>query len=460
MASRAGETAHATPTAETLAESMDDHALVAVPNHRRKSLLQLIVVQIGWNISVSSFLVGGVVGGGTTFAVGLTAILVGNVILVAVSALVGLIGYRTGLTSYLLSRAVFGRVGSVLVSLLLGVLAMGFIGVLMDTWGLAVNGLFPAVPSWAFVLAFAAAITSTAIFGFKGLARYSAIAVPIEIAIALFALFRIGAGEGGFDAVVEHVPAAPIGFSVAMGAVIATWVTGAALTCDITRYAARPRDVLISCFTGFVIGAGIFETIATISAMKVGESNFVLVMQTLGLLAPAAVMLMLALWNTADNNLYSASLAFTNASNMLGLRLAKPVWTLVSIVIAVAVSFAGLADRFLVFLQVIAVVAPPFAAVLITHYWVRRRGARGEQLLEATPLVRWEALAAWVLASLGSRYTDLLFNDAIEGLVYGAVFYLVLGAAVDAASSGRKPRSEPHDTHTDGHTANVPKGES
>ncbi|MGH3371934.1 MAG: cytosine permease, partial [Nocardioidaceae bacterium] len=304
--------------------------------------------------------------------------------------------------------------------------------------------LFPAVPSWAFVVAFALAITTSAIFGFKGLARYSAIAVPIEIAIALFALAKIGTGEGGFGSVVEHVPAAPIGFTVAMGAVIATWVTGAALTCDITRYASRPRDVLISCFTGFVIGAGIFETIATISAMKAGESNFVLVMQSLGLLAPAAVMLVLALWNTADNNLYSASLAFTNASNMLGLRLAKPVWTVVSIVIAVGVSFAGLAGRFLEFLMIIAVVAPPFAAVVIVHYWVRTRGGRGDELLESAPTVRWEALAAWVLASFASRYTDVLFTDALEGLVYGAAFYLVLGAAVDALTPGRtsQPRVE------------------
>ncbi len=432
----AAQSTEAATTAQGWTESLDDHALHAVPANRRKSLLQMIVVQIGWNISVSSFLVGGVVGGGTTMVEGLTAVLVGNLVLVAVATLVGLIGYRTGLTSYLLSRAVFGKVGSVLASLLLGILAMGFIGVLMDTWGLAVHELIPAIPSWAFVLAFAFAITTTAIFGFKGLARYSAIAVPIEIAIALFALARIGTGENGFASVVDHVPSAPIGFGVAVGAVIATWITGAALTCDITRYAQRPRDVLIACFTGFVVGAGIFETIATVSAMSVGEANFVLVMQGLGLLAPAAVMLVLALWNTADNNLYSASLAFTNASNMLGLRLAKPVWTLVSIAIAVLVSFAGLAERFLSFLEVIALVAPPFAAVLITHYWLRHRGRDIESSGASVPMLRWEALLAWILAAVASRYTELLLTDAVEGLVYGTVLYWVLGTAVDRISRG------------------------
>ena len=275
---------------------LNDHALQPVPPDQRQSLFQLTIVQIGWNISVNSFLVGGVVGAGVPFWTGVLAILLGNLVLVSVSTLVGLAGCRTGLTSYLISRVVFGVKGSVLVSVMLGIIAMGFIGVLMDTWGQAVNQLIPAIPGWAFVLAFAVAITSTSIFGFKGLARYSAIAVPIEVAIALFALVKIGSLGDGFGAVFEHQPAAPIGFGVAVGAVIATWITGAALVSDVTRYAPRSRDVLISNFAGFVVGAGVFETIAMISAMKMDQSNFVLVMSGLGLLAPAAVMLFLALW--------------------------------------------------------------------------------------------------------------------------------------------------------------------
>lgn len=415
---------------------LDDHALEAVPSNRRKSLTQMIVVQIGWNISVSSFLVGGVVGGGTSFGEGMAAIVVGNLVLVAVAALIGLIGHRTGLSSYLTARVVFGRQGAVVVSLLLGVVAMGFIGVLMDTWSGAVHKLIPAVPPWAFILVFGAAITTTAIFGFKGMAKFSAIAVPIEIAIALVALFKIGASGGGFAEVVTQQPVVPIGFAAAVGAVISTWITGAALVGDVTRFAIRGRDVIISCFAGFIVGAGIFETIATVSAMSVGNSNFVLVMQGLGLLAPAAVMLVLALWNTADNNLYSASLAFTNASNTLNVRIGKPVWTLVAIVIAVLVAFAGLAAQFLVFLNIIALIAPPFAGVIIAHFWILTRGSMHARLLESAPAVRVEALVAWVVAAVLSKYTDLLLTDAIEGLVYGIVCYAVLGWVVAAVKRG------------------------
>jgi cytosine permease len=416
------------PRRSSLAETMQDHALEPVPASRRKSLIQQIIVQIGWNISVSSFLVGGVVGGGTTFAEGLLAILVGNALLVAVAYLIGIVGYRTGLTSYLAARAVFGNRGSIVVSVMLGLIAMGFIGVLAATWGDAVNRLIPAVPGSAFVLAFALAITTTAIFGFKGLHRYSAIAVPIEIAIALLALVAIARSEGGFSAVVAAVPAAGIGFGAAVGAVMSTWITGAALVSDVTRFARKPAHILIGVFAGFVVGAGTFETIATLSAMSVGNSNFVVVMQTLGLLAPAVVMLVLALWNTADNNLYSASLAFTSASDLVGFRLPKWVWTIVAIVIAVIVALSGVAAQFATFLAVIGVIAPPFAGVMIAHFWIVARGRSAASLMSEAPSVRWEALACWLGAAVLARFTTFLLTDAIEGLVAGAVFYGVIGS--------------------------------
>ena len=98
-------------TERNLTEVMDDHALEPVPASRRNPLIQLIVVQVGWNISVSSFLVGGVVGAGTTFGEGMAAIGLGNLVLAVVASLIGIIGFRTGLTSYLASRAVFGQSG-------------------------------------------------------------------------------------------------------------------------------------------------------------------------------------------------------------------------------------------------------------------------------------------------------------------------------------------------------------
>src|SRR5690606_25002124 len=95
----------------------------------------LVAVAFGWAVSVSGFLVGGTLGGGLRFGQGVAAIVLGNLVLVVVASLIGLIGFRTGLTSYLVAKEVFGRKGSAFVSIMLGILAMGFIGVLLDAFG-------------------------------------------------------------------------------------------------------------------------------------------------------------------------------------------------------------------------------------------------------------------------------------------------------------------------------------
>jgi cytosine permease len=426
-----------TPSAEsdTRVSLEHDYALDPVPTDRRRGLYSLVAVWVGWAISVSSFLVGGAVGAGTTFGVGLTAILVGNVILALIGGAIGYIGYRTGLTTYLASRIIFGVRGSAVPSIVLGILAMGFIGVLMDAFGTAMVGLVPDVPWTVWVILFAVAVTITAVFGFKGLAVLSVVAAPLMVAFALYSLFRIGGDDGGFSAAVEAVPAAPIGFDVAVTAVIATWITGAALAGDIGRYARRPSHVAIGAVCGYVLGAGFFEIVAMISSSAVGNPNFVVVMTQLGLLVPASVILALALWTTTDNNLYSSSLAFTNASKVLGRTVNKKIWVFVGIGIALITAFGGFAGDFLSFLSIIGTVTPPFAGILLAHFFVLG-GLRtpAGSLLAAAPVVRWSALVAWVITSVTMYYWAPPLKPVV-GLVLCAVLYVVAELVAGRAQS-------------------------
>lgn len=411
---------------------MNDHALSGVPMTQRRSTFQLVAVAFGWAISVSGFLVGGTLGGGLRFGEGLTAILLGNVVLVVVASLVGLIGYRTGMTTYLISRTVFGSAGSVGVSLVLGVLAMGFIGVLMDAFGNAFTALVDGVPWTVVVVAFAVAVLLTALFGFTGLSWISRFAAPALIILSVLGVLRLATSSDGFSSAINAVPQEPIPFSVGITAVIATWITGAALTSDIARYARRARDVVLASFCGYLLGAGFFEFVAMISSNSAGTSNFVVAMSTLGLLLPAVIVLVLALWTTTDNNLYSSSLAFTNASRLVKLNVPKPVWVVVSTLIAVGVAFLGFASDFLSFLQIIAVVTPPLAGVVITHFWVLGHiRTAGDQSMDV-PVLRVEAAVAWVATSLFAHYVDLPVAPLTALLVSGAL-YAALSLATGAA---------------------------
>lgn len=429
-------TRHIDGVSETQTDLQHDYALDPVPFERRRGGYAQVAVWMGWVISTSSLLVGGTVGAGTTFSVGLTAIILGNGLLAVIGGLIGYVGYRTGLTTYLASRLLFGARGSVVPSIVLGVLAMGFIGVLMDAFGTAMNALVPAVPWTVFVIVFAIAITLTAIFGFRGLAVLSAVAVPAIALFAIVSIVRIGGGEGGFGTAVNAVPETPIGFSAAMTAVIATWITGAALVSDVGRYAKRPLHIFLGALAGYVLGAGTFEATAMLSASAVGNANFVIVMSQLGLLVPAALILALTLWTTTDNNLYSASLAFTNANKMVGRTVSKRVWVLVSVAIATITAFGGFAADFVAFLGIIATVTPPFAGIFIAHFYVLGHLRRHtEAQLAGTPAVRWSPLIAWAVASASVYLTDLTL-EPIVGLLLGGALYSAL-ALIARHVSGR-----------------------
>jgi cytosine permease len=98
-----------------------------------------------------------------------------------------------------------------------------------------------------------------------------------------------------------------------------------------------------------------------------------------------------------------------------------------AVVIAVGIAFLGVADQFGKFLTVIGVVVPPFAGLLIAHFWVLRRRTAGAEVLRDVPAVRWEAVACWIVAALIAYYAEFLLVNAVEGLVAGFVLYALVG---------------------------------
>ncbi len=402
----------------------NDYCLEKVPKEKRRGLIATATVWIGWCISLSAFMTGGTIGAGCTAGKGVLAVLCGNLFLMAIAIFIGMIGYRTGLTTYSIGRIVFGKKGSIITSLLMGVLSMGFIGVLLNSFGNALHSIVPQIPSQAAVIGFAVLVALAAIFGFKGLSFVSTIATPalwILLIIMFISTIKYG---GGMSQIFGIQPETPISFSTAMGAAIATWVVGAALVSDVTRYCKKASHVIIGAFSGYILGAALFEGVAVISSVATHQGDFVKVMGLLGLLIPAIIILALALWTTTNNNIYSSALAFTNLSELLHIKVSKPVWTIISIIIAIAVALLGLASKFIVWLNFIGTLMPPFAGILIAHFWIIHRDKTKVFMPSG---FRWTALVSWVLAIVVAKVSHVTI-PAIIGLIAGLIIYAILGS--------------------------------
>lgn len=422
---------------------LEDYALKPVPAQQRKSLYANLTTWSGWVISISAFLVGGQVGKGLSVGRGFAAIILGNLFLALVAGFIGNIGARTGLSTTVAARMVFGKKGSVLISLLLGIIAMLFIGVLLGGFGQVMTALFPWLPAWAAILVFTVLCTSSAIFGYRGLALLSMFAVPALWVLAIIAVLRGSAQVGGLAAVMDIVPKEQMSFWLATTLAIGTWITGASLSCDVARYCKSSRDVFLSSVISFIFGAGLFESASLIVSLATGSGDLGIVFAKLGMLTFAVLTIGLALWTTTDNNIYSSALAFTNLGNLIGFQFPKWGWTLIAAGIALVGAAFNLVNVFRPWLVFLTVTMTPFAGVMLGHYYLTGfiNKPYQEMLHHTSAGFRWIAFAAWVVGILVVKYYTKGL-PAVQGMIASAVVYWILFQLFEPKAIGESPAAK------------------
>ena len=109
---------------------VDDYALTRVPASARYSWWSVAVQRFGQVSALSQFLLGATLGFGMSFWSAFLALTLGAVVLEIVAIFVGVIGVKEGLSTSMLSRWTgFGRAGSALIGLAIGISLIGWFGI-------------------------------------------------------------------------------------------------------------------------------------------------------------------------------------------------------------------------------------------------------------------------------------------------------------------------------------------
>lgn len=145
-------------------------------------------------------------------------------------------------------------------------------------------------------------------------------------------------------------------------------------------------------------------------------------MSSLGLLLPGVIILGLALWTTTDNNIYSSSLAFTNFGEVVNLKLSKTVWVIIAAAIALAAALSGFVDHFGAVLSFIGSFLPPFAGILIAHFWILHRDMTD---LKVDEDLKFIPFITWIIAIIIAKMVTI-FLPAIVGFVSAIIVYTIL----------------------------------
>lgn len=410
---------------------IEDYPLSRVPQDKRVSFLSVAIVHMGMLTALDQFMLGAVLGNSMTLADAFIAIFIGSLIFGVVTFGLGLAGMREGISGSLLARwCGFGRIGSVLIGLVVAVSLLGWFGIQNAIFAKSLN--FALGDRLGFPLAASLSglfLTVLVAFGFKALRITARIAVPLFILLVFFISYNVLSGQKLHEAILL----APMGDAMTISAGITIVVGGAIvaslMTPDLTRYSKNKRHVFGITLLTIIAGEFVVNGLAIFIAKTLGTADVVTIMAQ----SAGGIGLLVVVFSTLrvnDLNLYSSSLGVVNAvEGITGKKLKYTATTVVIGLLGTLLSVLGILDRFVDFLTILGVVFPPILGVMLVDYFVLRshRDALDAsrqlgQLPQQTPLIGWAAIVASIVGSVIGLVTEWGV-PTINSLLAASVIY-------------------------------------
>ncbi|HEX8870154.1 MAG TPA: cytosine permease [Lentzea sp.] len=374
----------------------EDQALSRVPDQARHPWLSVATQRFGQTTALSQLLLGATLGFGMTFWDAFLALTIGAVLLNAIAIAVGMIGQKEGLSTAILTRWTgFGHAGSAMLGLIIALSCTGWFGVQTGLAGATladVTGTLPA-PVWSLI--FGIAVTVIAAYGVRWMAWTAYVAVP---AFLLLLGWLVLTNVDDLPAVLAS-PArgAPIGMVTAVTLVTGSFIVGAAIAPDMTRFNRNEWDVVKQTILGITLGEWVISLAGVVIAHGLGTTDI------MGVISGSsgwvgALIVVTAVLKINDWNLYSASLGLVNFFDaVFAVRISRAQ---VTVMVGCAGSFlaaAGIVHQFSHFLVLLGVVFPPVTGIMIAEYYVVRRWRN--EIISTRPRVPRSA-PSWVPATV------------------------------------------------------------
>lgn len=395
-----------------------DYALSPVDPSARKGYISMFVIMVGFTFYTGTMLTGGNLGTHLNFKDLALVLLLGNLILGTYTSLLAYISAKTSLSTHLLARYAFGETGSYLVSGILGLTQVGWFGVTVAMLALPISKVLN-INVWPVILIAGGLMVTTAYFGVKSLEILSIIAVPSIAILGCYSSKLSLDSVGGFASLINITETSTLTFTVALGLVIGSFISGGTLTPDFTRFSKNPKVAVISTISAFFIGNILMFGFGAIGGMTTGMADISDVMIAQGLVFLGLLVLALNIWTTNDNTIYAASLAFSNIT-----KLPKKKLVIVNGIIATLLSLV-LYNNFTSFLSFLSGFIPSLGAVMIADYFLVSRKEYEEDFTKKKfNKVNIIAVGAFVLGSVSSYLPGIGCLNAVMVSIISYTFMM------------------------------------
>ena len=406
----------------------DEFSTHAVPTDARVASFRVAAVASMVSFSLPTFIAGIEVSSGVGPDLTLAAILGGALVIFLIGWLMGSIGARTGFNSYLLVRLAFGDAGARVVNLAFSISLLGWFGINLNLFGLAIAGLsdelFGIIPPELLVTIMASLlITVTTIIGFRAINLVSTLMIPVLAFVAMALLVTATSQTAPVVAASQGEMSLGNGISAIVGSI----VIGSIIMPDITRFLRSSGGAFLTSGTSYMIAQPFVMWVAASAAMVLGTEDIISIMLTLGLGLGAFIIIIAGSWVLNALNLYSAVLGVTASFPRLSARTV----TVVLGVIGVTAGLMNILDSFVTFLFYLSVVFIPVAGVIIVDHFIARPEAyRVTEVEDNQPLNRWGLLAWFMGAAIALAASEGFIGSvtrvaALDAMLTTAVLYWI-----------------------------------
>jgi cytosine permease len=454
-------------------ERMEDHALQSVPQELRKGWLKL-----SWNTAgIGTTLVILFFGALSSFTAGFKIAMLAGVLVAAVGSMLAWaschIAFKTGLSSTVMSRYYgFGVAGSLLGSLILGALVIGFLGLenallyagfrfafhLQDT--LSNQIIIYGILTLAWILLTA--------YGFEAVSRVSSLTLVVFLALLVYITWRVVVTDQtgqvfSFPALFPPEVLSAMQASDNFGKflfcvnLLAAGAFGLAMVgADSGRFARRSIDVGVAVIVGNIAMTVVmvfFGAVFMFAGMGKLVEYYTTVMHMTPDLAQkeamspdgitsafllfgggiGVVLMVLAQGKAQVLNTYSGSLALTNLFDAVGIRLRRVAMVVIANVIALLLIAFGILGWVEAWIEILGVMITAYVSVMIVDYHlVSGRVGSGYHPEREPELINWAGVITTLTATVLAHFVliKIIPIQFFTALATGFVLYPLLRLTV------------------------------
>jgi cytosine permease len=414
-----------------------DNPVTALSEQQKRNAGPLLALAFGWGFLVTGLFTGGLLGNGLPFWPDIVlASFLGNLVNFIIGAFVGYIGYKTACNSGILYRYVYGNAGAYIPVVFISILLIGWQGIVVGafgaTWTTALHPELPVSEIFSSTTFYIAAVfagilyTATTYFGVKGLEKVSIPSVALLVFVGLYAIYLNIQQAGGlstFQALSAELAAKnPLTMIQAINLVIGSWIVGAVVMPEYTRFAKKTWVAIAIPFIVLIFAQWFLQIVGALGGIVSGDFMFTTYLMDQGMIIAwiGIIGMSLALWTTGDANLY---LPVIQTSSIF--KRPQHVTTVICGTLGTILGL-GLYQNFMEWINLLASIVPPLIGpVIVEYYFVNKEKFHTGHFEDIS---KWNpaAFIAYILGAVSTFYSPDWGTPSLIGLLVSMLVYLIL----------------------------------